>query len=1075
MEVRSYIATLTACSEHPLLTEVLQYIDETQKTLYQRSFVNVLQLLNRLMNDDADKIAFDTGYLRRVIKNFSGEIEEQGRQRQILEAILRYAVTHHQLTAAKIPQLITLNRDSPALAPTVLVHTRAAIALYNSVKADLEYPAKLANVELEIGRLATVLHLFEGVPDIATLAAVICDFQLHYAGSVIFLSQPANDSPEKRFIIQPYTALLLQLLKRNPDENDEIAYALRSRKALHRCIELYLGLVTERENFRVSIAQLNNYRNIYWTSHYSPVEAKFFLQRCKSTLLPTEAFIRTTMDKCLTKEDIELLNRADPSIGKMRKTMQEHAWRQGQVYQSVKQTEKLVKQLIALVKKHGRDSTEDPNLNQQDAKTLLQNKKNQHQAVTNLILNWLEKPGFSQNFYVQLFGGYLIHLLRNGGARSNLLSFSTIRDYAASPIVPFITIFADLALLKMDEERLIAKLNNVAELMPATKGSRLYYLAMYIQQLELVEGFYASAIDKRGKSAKVSANVVSVPQMERLLQYLHAAGEHYTDAILVLCLGFYSGTRRSEAEYIRVSDFEMLAAADGTEISVKIVPTKARDLKSQVGTRTIHLNAFWPKQWLSLLVQKLQLARAAGVSKTDLVFDNSVGKQFAFISQLLRAYLADETFVFHSLRHSFVCWQYYRLVLQPRINQNTVAHLHCFAHEYFSAQTCQAVRKKLGLPAVTRKSVYALCALVGHSDPQITFGSYLHLRDLYLYLLMSDGLSIKQKALSRLVNRAKLDPTLLRQFPAGAISYSTPYDEHTLNILPSPGLVNYQQLRLNHQQLQQMAILPGLQQLEHGLRLIGKIKVDEHTAVEEGGSRIKIDGAWLKNLHAACNEVQRDYPKRSARLPLIPFVARSKSQLRADKNISASRMIFERLLANAQKLLDEELFDDAGIVHALEAMTGLLIKQHWSIQFTEPAPLVSFLELTKKLLPDRIQVTATLYDPDIGLQEPGEDNMYERWFMALAQFDIKPELSSMQPVYKPHYWNKRLRRGLVWLYFVVIDDENYSSDSVCFDMTIPSKRSSTVMQFMHFLMVACKTRLMIKSGAEFAQHSQKIK
>ena len=74
----------------------------------------------------------------------------------------------------------------------------------------------------------------------------------------------------------------------------------------------------------------------------------------------------------------------------------------------------------------------------------------------------------------------------------------------------------------------------------------------------------------------------------------------------------------------------------------------------------------------------------------------------------------------------------------------------------------------------------------------------------------------------------------------------------------------------------------------------------------------------------------------------------------------------------------------------------------------------------------------------------------------------------MQPVYKPHYWNKRLRRGLVWLYFVVIDDEDYSSDSVCFDMTIPSKRSSTVMQFMHFLMVACKARMTIKESVKLS-------
>jgi hypothetical protein len=450
MSVGTVVASLLNQPEHPLLSEILQHTDVEQATEYRHAFATVTQLLKSVMQDDAEKTAFESSYLKRVIRGFSDEVDDQGRQRQMLEAILRYVVKTYNMKAAKIPQLITLNRDTPALTPTMLVHTRAAMTLY-TIKADLEYPEKLKSVQLEVGRLAALLFLFEGIPDLASAALVLRNYQLHYAGSVIYLTDPEDSTGQKRFVIQLYTALLIQLVKRYDNIDYILERASRSSKMTVSYIQKYLRVITKQKTFRISVTQLSNYRYIYWTSHYSPVEARFMLQRFKSALLPTDIFIRTTLNKCQNWRETELSAKVDPVIEKTQKALQEHKIRHVSEYQQVKPTVKLIQQLIAKVKMRA-EPLEKPDL--QDALALSQNKKKPHQAAITRIVKTLEKPGFSQNFYVLLFGNYLINLLKNGGSRKSLLAFRTIRDYVSAPLKAFITTFADLDLLKMDEETL---------------------------------------------------------------------------------------------------------------------------------------------------------------------------------------------------------------------------------------------------------------------------------------------------------------------------------------------------------------------------------------------------------------------------------------------------------------------------------------------------------------------------------------------------------------------------------------------------------------------------------------------
>lgn len=1052
MSIGTFVNSLVNTPEHPILLEVLKCINTDESAAYTTDFAFVTQLLKKTIKDDFDKSAFESTYLKRVIKHFSDEIEEQCRQRQILEAILRYAAVHCKFQSAKIPQLIKLNRDTPALPPTSLMFARQANTLFNVIKADLLNPTKLNSKQLEVGRLLAVLFLFEGIPDLASSALVLRHYKLYYAGSIIYLTDQDDETGQKRFVIQLYTALLIQRVKRYEQIDYIVERASRSSKMTAGYIQQYLRLITKQSKFNITVSQLSFYRKIYWTNRYSPIETEFFLHRMKSVLLPTEILIRTLTDKSASLVKTELSVKADPVNHSTRKTFMQHKRLHGATYQNVEQSITLVKLLISYIKPSSKQAAHVGQTEKSNAQTHSSNEKKPYQAIITLITNQLKNPEFSQNFFVILFGRYIINLLKNGGSRKKLLARSTIRDYVSAPLKAFISVFADTDLLMMDEEALTDKFNCVSELMAPTKRSCLYYLAYYIQQLGLVTDFKASNLDISAKSGKVNANVISVPQIEYLLQFIKNAGDVYSDAILLVCLGFYSGARRSEAKYIRVSDFEVSQSANGTKVSVRIVPTKARTIKSRSGTRTINLNVFWPKPWLELLVNKLTAARSAGVSKTTRLFDDSADKHFSIISQLLRSYLRDNGFSYHVLRHSFVCWQYYRLVLQPRLKGARAQSLHCFDHDYFSDEACLKARNQLGLPAISRKSVFTLCSLVGHRDPSITFESYLHLKDVYCYLLMSSDIVLKQKTLSYLVPRATLNTELLQYFPAGAITFGSLSDEQTLNILPAPELKHSKPLNIQQLELKPITMVPCLRQIEHGLQFIGKIEPDEITAVENDTSVITIEGSWLTKLNDVCNEVHRHYPARGARLPKIPQIARSKDQLRSDKPLSRSRSNFEGLQAKTQLLLDSKRWSDSKIYNTLQVLKGLLIKQMWTIQFREPGPFGDFLALCREILPENIQPRATFHFTDSEHLAKDVRWFLTSWDRTFANYDIKPEL-------KPDYWVNALEPGVVWLYFEdTIEDKDIDQNGES-PLRTKIKRASSVMKFMHFLLVATKTRV----------------
>ncbi|WP_134055691.1 hypothetical protein [Rheinheimera aquimaris] len=1055
MEIRSFVTALANDAEHPVLDAILHCVDAADAPLYTELFAQVSAMLLSTMPVDADGSVFKVDYLRNVIKQFSDDVAIQDRQRKVLESIRRYAITHCQMTAAEIPALIKIKHDAPAIAPTVMFHSNMASRLFSCIKAELEYPEKLSSNELEIGRLAAVLFCFEGVADFSKVAGILQHSTLCYVDNVVLLRAEHENFTGHRMVVQPYTALLLQLYWRQRDIQSSKDASGVSKRLVLKCVNSYIQLISNNTIAPLRLSDLTVYRKLFWASRFSPVESALYLQRYKSTSLPDTIFYRVLTDKSLQRLEVGTSTQLNISLSRALQALNMSKQQQSATYHNAGKTIKLVQHLISLVKK---PSTDD--LAGLDQNILKTSKHKLHQAVAMLIGQQLQQAEYSNNYFAQLLGQYLIYMLKNGGEKKNKLKLVTIRDYVSAPLKAFVTIFNDTELSQMDADQLTEKLNDVAEQMAKTKVNCLYYLARYLERLALVDGFLASSIDVLNSESSVDANIISVPQAEYLLQYLFNAGEQYYDAILLFCLGFYSGTRRAEAKYIRVSDFERISVAGGEQISVKIFPTQKRNLKSSAANRVLVLNVYWPKQWLTLLSQKLQLMQAAGFSKSDLLFDADVEQNFAFVSQLLRDYLNDETFRYHNLRHSFVCWQYFRLVVQQRLPGEFKPGIRCLAHDYFSDEACQTLRTTLGLASTTRKSVYALCAQVGHSEPKVTFGSYFHLRELYQSFLIADHLRVTQKALSRLVGRARLDPQKLTTTPASAISYSSPVDRQNLKISTVPNWSEYLPLQLTQQGDAPAALLPSLKQLERGIHYIGKLQSDECIAIEDGSNAIKIDGSWLSKLSHTCYEVKQ-LPRMPKNMSLLPIIPRSAGQLRADKKLSVSRVIFDIMLHKTQHFMDSAFLTDGSIIAALESLSGLLKNELWELQFTEPMQCSAFLELAGKLLPTGISVSATLCAPD-DVSAIECQRFYGGWYEILAQHHITPQQLSIESVAKDQYWSHKLTSGIVQIHFVISDAESLLGAKNTYKRGAAT-RTSAVMHFLHFLLIACKTRVMLKT------------
>ena len=107
------------------------------------------------------------------------------------------------------------------------------------------------------------------------------------------------------------------------------------------------------------------------------------------------------------------------------------------------------------------------------------------------------------------------------------------------------------------------------------------------------------------------------------------------------------------------------------------------------------------------------------------------------IHRVMREVTGDPTVHFHHLRHSSPSWNLLRLFLSD-IKEPPELFSHLPKTQAFLA-TSKDFRKALyGHDQPTRKHLYAIASLMGHSGPDISFAHYIHTSDLALAIALAN-------------------------------------------------------------------------------------------------------------------------------------------------------------------------------------------------------------------------------------------------------------------------------------------------------------------------------------------------
>jgi len=385
-----------------------------------------------------------------------------------------------------------------------------------------------------------------------------------------------------------------------------------------------------------------------------------------------------------------------------------------------------------------------------DLKVILQNLN----ACTSQMA--LEHDFSKAYFYFALF------LLKNSSAHGNKLSLETVKMYVMSVARRLGCRLGHLDPITLSVPALEAL---YLEILEDDAGSQKLGLRRSIaRSLREFHHFLNKEYDKPSINANailgigrglmpVDANImtydefhqfeVKLPEVaRRQFSHITQQQELVEAAYLIALLGHRCGLRRSEALMLQKIDF-----CDSVFPEMLIRPTEFRRLKSKSSRRKIPLYALLETSEIDRLRMWIN-ERKKHVDELFIFAIPELGQDvlgqdliFNLIHQAMRQATGDESLRFHHLRHSFACWTAMRLLLS-----DLPAITHPFKHMPMTSMVLDQskdFRKQLyGSLDPTRRSLYAVASLLGHSGPDMSEEHYIHIFDWLLRTFIDQDSSL---------------------------------------------------------------------------------------------------------------------------------------------------------------------------------------------------------------------------------------------------------------------------------------------------------------------------------------------
>ena len=344
----------------------------------------------------------------------------------------------------------------------------------------------------------------------------------------------------------------------------------------------------------------------------------------------------------------------------------------------------------------------------------------------------------------RLFYGWAEHLLKHGSAYRHRLAMRTIRRYVSRLAALMAQLLEKSTEIKMFGDPSWRQIYEGLLDLVETEHQRAFLVrAIREWHQYLVERHLASPISDQelgGLAIDVvpDARIISEAEFAQV-KWMIAQGRHRvyhaqlpTVLSLIAILGYRCGLRRMEVLRLRLMDCHLFGRA-----MLLIRPFAERSLKSRNATRAIPLYVLLEPDELQLLSEWVQIREQSGAQDESYLFvlaeigHDPISQEMAMsrVHEAMRQATGDERIHFHHLRHSFANQLLWRLSLSQIAPE---ALPHDLRDEQQAAR--QFVARLLGTRQQTRKHLYALTSLLGHSTPEITLNHYVHNLDLLLAL-----------------------------------------------------------------------------------------------------------------------------------------------------------------------------------------------------------------------------------------------------------------------------------------------------------------------------------------------------
>lgn len=659
----------------------------------------VLTLTQQLVTLNNEKIASNS--VSAVIKKLSKDFQLHNFQLMLFHLLLRMAQQSFGIKSVQIDRSYQIKQDAPLLKPDDFLTSRLQSDLYELLESEAKQLSYLGSPETQTGFLLLLLFLKEGIDSTAALTAIV-----YHPNSVKTLSRHWFYQGKERIWLSSTAELFLRAFWNN--------YV---GKPKHCLTEINNTLIAERIIPSSTSIQIGALRTMLRTEYIFKTSASNYAQ--KKRLMPSTPLSSKTLYRIMTGMSVihESTAHQITSITQNQRRLWLSSLRSDNTETSearnikdglttLEQVE-IVKQFSEQIKILARQESD----------------RNYTKVKEHLRLWLQERENATATPFCWLLLSWLYHLLAHGGMRKKRLRPRTIKKYINSVAAPVLQEFVDCKADIMDGHTWAEKLNLAAENINSKNRDYILYFADFVVMNDLAPDLCLSDLDISSSRGSVNANILTQQEAECVISVLNRLDTKASHlAKICFCLSYYSGLRRGEIAGLQYADFNSLG---DDYINLHVRPNKYRELKSPQSARNIPLDVLWPEDELVKLKQYLRTSQTKFKKKKSKIFsdESRLNEAFLLATEAMRLITAEPTIRFHHCRHSFANWLYLLLSLPEKSQTNFYPFTR---HAYFDVTNRKKIMKRLALVEFSRKKLWTVSILLGHSSPSVTMASYIH-------------------------------------------------------------------------------------------------------------------------------------------------------------------------------------------------------------------------------------------------------------------------------------------------------------------------------------------------------------